>query len=70
MSGRIDKANINFMDAIIETLDYIECATEDTASTKQDVLDEMRDRMSILVARITSHNYSSSMSFNGWSIAE
>jgi hypothetical protein len=70
MNGRIDKANINFMDAVIETLDYIECATEDTTCTKQDVLDAMRNRMSIMVARVTSHNYSSSMSFNGWSIAE
>jgi hypothetical protein len=70
MCDRINKQNINFIDAIIESIDYIESATQDSSCNKQDVLDGMRNRMSVLIARITSHNYSNSMSFNGWTMAD
>jgi hypothetical protein len=59
---------ISFVDAVIESLDYIEYASKDSTSTKDDVLDAMRNRMSILISRATLHNYSSSMSFNGWRV--
>jgi hypothetical protein len=44
-----------FMETLVECAQFIEKARHDTSSTKEDVLDSMENRLSLLIGKMASH---------------
>jgi len=59
---------VNFFDSILEVLDHIDTVENDTAVTKQDLVDSMRERMCHLVPKILMRTNFSATSVSGWGV--
>lgn len=60
---------MNFFDAVVECVDYVNTAEFDPQVEKQDLVDSIRARLSIMISRIMSaSSHCEPHSIVGWTI--
>jgi hypothetical protein len=59
---------LNFFDCVVECANYIQTVENDDSIHKKDVLDGMRERISIMISKILTNNHYTSASFIGWQL--
>lgn len=55
-------------DAILECQDLLSCMEDNPSVDKQDVIDSMRSMLNTMISTIMMHNFSTSMSVQGWKV--
>jgi hypothetical protein len=62
-------AGCNFFDAVVECMDYVNATENDSACSKQDAVDGMRARLSIMMSRVLAGaTHGESHSICGWAV--
>lgn len=62
----------NFFDSVVECMDFVNSTERDEQWMKQDVIEGIRARLSIMISRITlwDSTHAGSHSVRGWKIEE
>lgn len=59
----------NFFDSVVECIKTLEDLETNEDSSKQDVVDSMRMRLSAMISRVVTNNHCTSMAMEGWAVA-
>lgn len=59
---------LNYFDCIVECTEYIQSVEHDENIDKKDVIDGIRQRMSIMISKVLTNNHYTSGTFIGWDI--
>ena len=72
MLNRLSRFNmsINMFDSIVECFETLDKMKHDDQVTKQDVIDSMRMRLSIMISRVSTNNMCTSMGPQGWAVTK
>lgn len=66
MNTEASPNSFNFFDGILEVIDYLRATEHDDTTTKTDVIDSVRMRMSCLVPRVLANTNCNSLTILGW----